>query len=192
MPVVVMGLMGAGKSTVANLLSRTLRRPMRDSDADLESRYGATAAAMATEVGPDELHAREALVLKEALEAEPPPVIAAAASTVDDPGSRSLLASAFVVFLDGPPQVLAERMRSSAHRPHFKPDLVEMLTEQRARRLPYFQEVADVTVDSTVHTPEEIAGIVLARLGAHPRAAREPEREAEREAERESGRDGQL
>ena len=158
--------MGAGKSTVAGLIARALGRPMRDSDADLESRYGTTAARMAADVGPGELHAREALVLRESLTADPVPVIAAAASTVDDPRSRSLLAPAFVVFLDGPPQVLAERMRSSAHRPHFKPNLVEMLTEQRARRLPHFQEVADLTVDTAAHTPEEIAGIVLARLGA--------------------------
>jgi shikimate kinase len=164
MPVVVMGLMGAGKSTVARLLAQALDRPMRDSDADLESRYGTTAATMAAEVGAEELHAREALVLREALGSDPVPVIAAAASTVDDPESRGALGPAFVVFLDGPPELLAGRMKSSQHRPHFKPDLVEMLTEQRARRLPHFREVADLTVDTSAHAPEEIAAAVLARL----------------------------
>ncbi|GII59634.1 shikimate kinase [Planotetraspora thailandica] len=170
MPVVVTGLMGAGKSTVARLLAQALDRPMRDSDADLESRYGETAAAMAADVGADELHAREALVLRDALASGAVPVIAAAASTVDDPESRAALGSAFVVFLDGPPDVLAERMRSSPHRPHFKPDLAEMLTEQRARRLPHFQEVADLTVDTSAHTPEEIAAAVLERLAVTPGA----------------------
>ncbi|MEU7882591.1 shikimate kinase [Microbispora bryophytorum] len=163
-PIVVMGLMGAGKSTVARRLADALGRPMRDSDADLEARYGTTAAAMAAGVGADELHAREALVLREALAARPTPVIAAAASTVEDPETRRALASAFVVFLDGPPEVLAERMKSSPHRPHFKPDLVRMLTEQRDLRLPRFREVADLTVDPSANTPEEIAATVLARL----------------------------
>lgn len=163
-PVVVMGLMGAGKSTVSRLVADALGRPMRDSDADLTARYGATAAMMALDLGADELHAREALVLREALAADPVPVIAAAASTVDDPESRKALAPAFVVFLDGPPEVLAERMKSSPHRPHFKPDLVEMLTEQRARRLGHFQEVADLSVDTSAHTPEEIAATVLAHF----------------------------
>ncbi|MEU6409972.1 shikimate kinase [Microbispora sp. NPDC046933] len=163
-PIVVMGLMGAGKSTVARLLADALGRPMRDSDADLEARYGTTAAAMAAGLGADELHAREALVLRDALAARPAPVIAAAASTVEDPGTRRALAPAFVVFLDGPPEVLAERMKSSPHRPHFKPDLVRMLTEQRDLRLPGFREVADLTVDPSTHRPEEIAATVLAHL----------------------------
>lgn len=163
-PIVVMGLMGAGKSTVARLLADALGRPMRDSDADLEARYGTTAAAMAAGLGADELHAREALVLRGALEARPAPVVAAAASTVENPETRRALASAFVVFLDGPPEVLAERMKSSPHRPHFKPDLVRMLTEQRDLRLPWFREVADLTVDPSTHKPEEIAATVLARL----------------------------
>lgn len=163
-PVVVMGLMGAGKSTVARLLAESLGRPMRDSDADLEARYGTTASAIAADVGADELHARETQVLLEALAAAPPPVIAAAASTVEDPRAREALAPAFVVFLDGTPEVLAERMKSSPHRPHFQPDLVRMLTEMRARRLPGFLEVADLTVDSSAHTPQEIATAVLARL----------------------------
>nr|WP_203950600.1 shikimate kinase [Microbispora rosea] len=163
-PIVVMGLMGAGKSTVARLLADALDRPMRDSDADLEARYGATAAAMAGSLGADELHAREAEVLRDALADRPAPVIAAAASTVEDPGTRRALDSAFVVFLDGPPEVLAERMKSSSHRPHFKPDLVRMLTEQRDLRLPWFREVADVIADPSAHGPEEIAATVLARF----------------------------
>ncbi len=163
-PVVVMGLMGAGKSTVARLLAAALDRPMRDSDADLEARYGTTAAVIAADLGPDELHAREALVLRDALTDDRSPVIAAAASTVEDPETRNALAPAFVVFLDGPPEVLAERMKSSPHRPHFKPDLVRMLTEQRDLRLPGFQEVADLTLDPAAHTPEEIADAVLAHL----------------------------
>ncbi|GAA0393297.1 hypothetical protein GCM10010160_23450 [Acrocarpospora corrugata] len=161
---VIVGLMGAGKSTVGRLVADALGREARDSDADLQDRYGQTAAQMADTVGADVLHDRESQVLREALDRRPPLVIGAAASTVEDPAARDALTRAFVVFLDGPPELLAERMLSSGHRPHFLPDLERMLIEQRERRLPYFLEVADLTVDAT-RPPEELAAEVLAAFG---------------------------
>ncbi|MBO3749391.1 AAA family ATPase [Streptosporangiaceae bacterium NEAU-GS5] len=161
--VVVMGLMGAGKSSVARLVAGALGRPMRDSDEDLQARYGKTAAQINADEGADELHAREAQVLFDALN-EGDVVVAAAASTVEDPVVRAALEPAYVVYLDAPPEVLAERMKSGAHRPHFQPDLVRMLTEQRTRRLPYFTQVADLVVDSSKRTPEETAREVAERL----------------------------
>src|SRR5690606_20342600 len=120
-PVVVTGLMGAGKTSVARLLAEALRRPLRDNDDDLEARYGMTAAAIAAEFGADELHARESAVLREALAARPVPVIAAAASTVEDPASRATLPRAVGVFRDCPPALLAEPMLSCRPRPHRPP-----------------------------------------------------------------------
>lgn len=85
-PVVLLGLMAAGKTSVATRLAELLGRPVRDSDRDLERRYGATAAEQYRRHGVEVLHAREASQLREALAARPAPVIAAAASVVDDPG----------------------------------------------------------------------------------------------------------
>ncbi|MEO3863542.1 shikimate kinase [Acrocarpospora sp. B8E8] len=170
-PIVLVGLMGAGKSTVGGLVAQALGRVIRDSDADLEDRYGMTAAQMAATVGAEVLHERESQVLREALRRRPPEVIGAAASTVEDAEARRALKSAFVVFLDGQPALLAERMKSSAHRPHFLPDLERMLTEQRERRLPYFQEVADLTADAT-RAPEEIAEEVLAAFRINQKPVR--------------------
>ncbi|MFF0308073.1 shikimate kinase [Streptosporangium sp. NPDC004379] len=166
LPIVVTGLMGAGKSSVARILARELDRPLRDSDPDLAARYGgATAAETAAREGADVLHEREALHLREALAERPPVVVAAAASVVENPACRRVLAPALVVWLDAPPAVLAERMLSSGHRPHFEPDLPAMLTRQRAVRGPLFAEVADLTFDVSALTAEEIAARVLGSLG---------------------------
>ncbi|GLW05911.1 shikimate kinase [Microtetraspora sp. NBRC 13810] len=164
-PIVVVGLMGSGKSSVSRPLAQALGREMRDSDPDMRRRYGLSAAEMAEQLGADLLHDREAEHLREALAEEPPPVIAAAASTIERADIRALLQPAVVVWLDAPDDVLAERMLSGSHRPHFEPDLRAMLAKQRAVRGPYFQEVADLTFDVSKLTPEEIATQILDRLG---------------------------
>ncbi|WP_084960173.1 shikimate kinase [Thermoactinospora rubra] len=154
-PVVVVGLMGSGKSTVANLLSRALGLPMSDSDDWLAGQYGATAAEMSRDVGV--LHEREARHVLTELEGAPK-VIAAAASVVEDPAVRQAMGEAFVVWLDAPDEVLAERMKSSAHRPSFAPATL------RGRREPYFREVADLKVDVAANRPEQVVKIILAAL----------------------------
>jgi shikimate kinase len=165
-PVVLVGLMGSGKTTIGTRLAEALARPMRDSDEVLEGRYGQSAAEQYRRYGADVLHAREAAVLRQVLTERPPPVIAAAASVVDDPACLAALADAFVVWLDAPPRVLAERIRGVDHRPHYDPDLEAMLTNQYRRRVDRFRGVADLTVDVSDTSPERTTAAVLAGLAA--------------------------
>jgi len=162
--IVVLGLMGAGKTTTGQALADALRRELRDSDADIEARHGRTAAQIATEHGRKHLHELEARHLVDALAETPPPVIAAAASVVDRPDCRAGLREAFVVWLDAPPSELARRFDSGGHRPRYAEDLEQMLVEQDSRRRPHFVEVADVTVDVTRSSPDDIVRTVLATI----------------------------
>ena len=163
-PVVVVGLMGAGKTTVATRVAAALGRPLRDSDEDLAQRHGRTAADYARQHGAGALHGWEARHLRDALAQHPPAVIAAAASVVEDPACRSALAGAFVVWLDAPAGVLAGRMAAGAHRPWYGPDPEAVLAGQRARRARWFAEVADLTVDVADTSPEQVTASVLAAL----------------------------
>lgn len=166
-PVVLVGLMGAGKTSVATRLAALLGRPVRDSDQDLEQRYGMTAEQQYHQHGAGVLHAREAAALRDALAAQPPPVVAAAASVVDDPGCRAALAGGYVVWLDAPPGVLAARLRrirAEDHRPEYHPDLDTMLTGQYEQRADRFREVADLVVDVGDATPDEAAEAIRAAL----------------------------
>jgi shikimate kinase len=152
-PVVVVGLMGSGKTTVALLLAQALGVPMSDSDPYLRERYGRSAAEIAKEEGAGVLHEREAEHVLSALGENQ--VITAAASTVERPEVREALKRAFVIWLDATPEVLARRMKSSDHRPDFDPSLM------KARRDPYFMQIADVRVDVTSTLPQEAADKAL-------------------------------
>lgn len=157
-PVVMVGLMGSGKTSAGRLISEALGVPLSDSDPFLVGAYGGTAAQIAAREGADVLHGREAEHVLAELAGGAPKVITAAASSVEDARVRAALRAAFVVWLDAPDEVLAERMRSADHRPAFSP------AEMRARRGAYFREVADMTCDVGVMSPEEVAEAVLREI----------------------------
>ncbi|SDK18769.1 shikimate kinase [Nonomuraea jiangxiensis] len=157
-PVVVIGLMGSGKTTAGRLIADALGLPLSDSDPFLQKEHGGTAAQLAAREGAAALHGYEADHVLRELAGEPK-VIAAAASTVEDPRVRAALREAFVVWVDAADEVLAARMRSSDHRPDFDP------AAMRARRAPYFREVADLVCDVGVLGPEQVRDAVLERMG---------------------------
>src|SRR5687767_1029511 len=118
--IVLVGLMGAGKSTVGSLLAQRLQREFFDNDVLLERRTGQTAKSIRRDLGEDELHRIEAEVLLECLSTQPVAVIAAAASTVLDPQVRETLRdAAFVIWLRADLRALTERLVDPGTRPLF-------------------------------------------------------------------------
>ncbi len=159
---VLLGLMGAGKTSVAVRVAALLDRPVRDSDLDLAERYGMTAATFMERYGRTALHAWEVDHLTRAMAEPPAAVIAPAASVVEDPGCRALLADAYVVWLDAPVEVLARRAARGVHRPWDGSDPVTVLASQRARRARWLAELANLTVDTTDATPADVSRLVVA------------------------------
>lgn len=152
---VLIGLMGVGKTTVGRRLARRLGRPFADSDAIVEQRTGRTVRELVAERGEAAMRAAEADALRSALAADTPSVIGCAAGVVLDPAHRDLLRSATVVWLRGDPAVLATRAVSGAHRPWLEDDPAATLGRMHAERTPLYESVADLVVDVT---PDGAAG----------------------------------
>ena len=160
---VLVGLMGVGKTTVGKLLAQRLGRGLVDSDLRIEARTGRTVKQILDEDGLAEMRSQEAAALFDALDDDEPRVIAAAAGVVLDPRNRERLnaADADVVWLTADPTLLAPRTATRAHRPWLDEDPVGTLRRMQDEREPMYREVADRTVAVDGLTPDEIADRVL-------------------------------
>jgi shikimate kinase len=166
--VVVVGLMGAGKSAVGRRLARRLGWTWRDSDADIEADTGLTVRELRDREGVDAMHAREARQLLDALAGPGPSVISAAASAVDVPECRAALRApgVAVVWLRAAPAVLARRFRSrDAHRPEYGDSRETFLAEQAARRDPLFASLDPIVIDINAITAAQAAAQAIEALG---------------------------
>ncbi len=165
--IVLLGLMGSGKTTAGRLLARRLGRPFVDGDARLQVVTGRTAAEIGEERGIEVLHHLEVEVLARSLSARPAPVIAAAAAVVLDPKVLSLLADAWSVWLRADVSELAGRLQGvHDHRPLPGGDLLGMLREMARIRDPLYASVADLTVDARHTTPAAIVRRILEAMPA--------------------------
>lgn len=156
--IVLIGLMGAGKTTLAEALSDRLGLPIRDSDRDIQLVWRYTGADIADHHGVPRLHGIERGMLLGALAAEQPTIITAAASTVDDELCRQAMRRrAFVVVLQAPVEVLLRRAAAGAHRRPVDPDEFAALARRRAE---LFAEIADLTLDSQLTVEDLVATVV--------------------------------
>jgi aldose 1-epimerase len=165
---VLVGMMGAGKTTTAYALAERLAWPVRDCDVDLEARTGRTAAELAADPAADGLeglHRLEEDLLIEALATEDPVIVAAAASTVGSARVRELLAGATVVWLDVPVDELLGRAATGAHRRALDRAAAAALYGSRSGHL---AAVADLRLDGRAPIGT-IVDAVLRFIGADER-----------------------
>jgi shikimate kinase len=165
--VVLVGLMGTGKSTLGRLLAERLGRAFVDNDRELEARSGRTAREAASRDGLDALHRLEDEVLDDVLARRPGAVVAAAASVADRPGAPDHLAPHVIVWIDTPVDLIDSRLESGDrdHRPLEDADRLERLRELSARRGAGYARLATIRVaEGDGDSPADVADRVIGRL----------------------------
>jgi shikimate kinase len=159
---VLVGMMGSGKTTVGRELATRLGWTFLDSDAMVEASTGATVTELFAARGEDGFRAEESRVLAEALDADASVVVSAAGGSVLSPDNRALLATHTVVWLRADPATLAERVGAGTGRPLLDDDPAGKLAQLDAVRRPLYEEVADVVVDVDALDPSTVADRILA------------------------------
>ena len=160
--IVLVGFMGAGKSTVGSLLADRLGLPFTDSDQVIERRAGRPVRQIFAEDGEPAFRALEHQVIAEILDG-PARVLALGGGAVEHPGTRDKLASAQVVYLHVSYEQALQRVGGDGapeSRPLLaRPDLAVLYQ----RRLGVYAGVATLTVPTDGRRPEAVTEDILAR-----------------------------
>jgi shikimate kinase len=146
--IVILGLMGAGKTAVGEELARLLGLPFNDNDRTLAGATGMTAREIQEESAVPFLHKLEAHHLLDALGSPEPSVVGAAASVVETKRCRAALraTNVFGIWLRAKPETLVARFSNEQHRPTFG-DPVVFFRDQIAVRSPHFRELSAAIID---------------------------------------------
>ena len=163
--VLLVGMMGAGKTTVGRVLSKRLGWPYFDSDDMVEAHTGQSVPEIFEERGEAAFRAEEARALAEAVTSDGPAVVSVAGGAVLDPDNRRRLADGgTVVWLRAEVETLAKRVGTGKGRPLLSPDPETALRRLYLQRRPIYEEVADVVVDVDHRSAADVAEAILSEL----------------------------
>lgn len=163
-PVVLVGLMGSGKSTVGRLVADATGRTLVDVDVTIAARTGKTVRELWEEGGEAAYRTLESEAVHEAL-ARDDVVLAAPGGAILDPAVRAALADAFVVWLCADPAALGRRVRTGDHRPLLGPDPGADLAAMATERDALYEAAADLVIDTERHGPDAAARSIVDHLG---------------------------
>jgi shikimate kinase len=164
---VLVGMMGAGKSSVGKRLAQALDLPFKDADEEIERAAGLTIADIFALRGEAEFREGERRVIARLLD-EPPHVLATGGGAFVNPGTRALVRKkkALAIWLRADPEVLARRVGRKDHRPLLRgKDPRQVLTDLLAQREGAYRQ-ADLIVDSNDGPHQHTVDAILAGLKA--------------------------
>lgn len=161
----LVGLMGAGKSTVGRILARRLGKRFVDTDHEIEKRNGVTIPVIFEIEGEDGFRRREQEVLAD-LAQEKDLVLSTGGGIVLKPENREVLRNhGFVVYLNARPELLAERTKHDRTRPLLNvEDPLTRLRELYEVRDPLYREVAHAVVETGRGAPQQVVQAILGEI----------------------------
>lgn len=157
---VLIGTMGAGKTTVGEMVAASLGVPFADSDHLVEDRVGKSVQDIFVEDGEPSFRAEERAAVAWALENHDG-VLSLGGGAVLDPATQALLAAHQVVFLRVGLADAVKRVGLGVGRPLLLGNVRSRIKQLLDERTPVYQGLARITVDTDGRSPEEVAAEVV-------------------------------
>jgi shikimate kinase len=162
--IVLIGFMGAGKSSVARCIASELRLPLVDTDENLERQEGMTVAELFVKRGEQAFRDLEAGQLASLLGSSRSVVSCGGGVVTHEPSCRLLAELGCVVYLRTSISSVLERISDKSTRPLLAGSRAP--GELLAERLPLYEQAAEVTISTDGKTVAEVASAAMAALQA--------------------------
>ncbi|MEJ7928510.1 shikimate kinase [Ramlibacter sp. AN1015] len=168
-PIALIGLPGAGKTTVGKLLARRLGLAFIDSDAAIEQQLGCSIRAFFEAQGEAAFRDVESQVLHRLTEGEACVLSTGGGIVLRSENRDRLRATCRVGYLDASPEDLFRRLRHDGKRPLLQvDDPLARLRALHAERAPLYRETAHITVEAGRARAAEVVERLCAQLAAGP------------------------
>lgn len=165
--IVLVGMMGAGKTTVGRRLAARLGIPFTDADAEIEHAAGQTISDIFASHGEEAFRAGEQKVIARLLESGPQVLATGGGAFIGEETRAKIKASGISVWLRADFDTLMRRVRRRTGRPLLKAgDREQVMRELMNVRYPVYAQ-ADVTVTTREVPHEVIVGEIVAALETH-------------------------
>jgi shikimate kinase len=160
---ILVGMMGTGKTSVGRLLAKRTGWPHADNDELLVQLAGKTPKELLSEDGEAVLRESESAALRAGLVAPEPSIVSVAGGTILDPANRhDLRAAGLVVWLKGNPSTIQQRATGAPHRAWLDTGGLAWILDAVAERDPLYASVADLTIEVDRRSSRQVARAILA------------------------------
>jgi len=158
----LVGLMGAGKTTIGRQLAKTLRLPFYDSDKAIEERTGVDIPTIFEFEGEDGFREREQRMIQELTQMQGIILATGGGAILREENRLCLQKNGFIVYLQCSIDRILERTRRDTQRPLLQTEnpraSIEALFEQRE---PLYLSCADFKIDTSVMSSKDVVGCIL-------------------------------
>jgi len=163
--IILVGPMGAGKSTIGRLLAKELRLAFRDSDKEIEQRTGASIPLIFDVEGEQGFREREHSAIADLCQMPGIVLATGGGAVLREDNRQALRDGGQVIYLCTSVEQQLDRTSRDRNRPLLQtPNPRQVLVELMALRDPLYREVADIIIETDERPPRLVVGEILEQL----------------------------
>jgi shikimate kinase len=168
--IVLIGMMGAGKSSVGRCLQRQTGLPCFETDEFGMSRFAIPISEIFSKYGEAKFREAETHALREFIRREPAIIVTGGGIVLREENINLLKQFGAVIWLDADEETLLKRALRTGNRPLLEgKNPTKTFVETLRARLPRYAKTADIKIDTSVLTAEEVAVAILSKLARYYR-----------------------